>query len=111
MAISKSFRSFNDGGNIVSFSHVKFRDLIKELQDNRKNDDKKQSLDDIYIELAEKIGIFSESVRKWYKGDNGPGDIDLIKSLANAMDVDYSNLIAKTESFQDMKNWLSLILN
>lgn len=100
MAISKSFRSFNDGGNIVSFSHIKFREQVKELQDNRKNDGKKQSLDDIYIELAEKIGISSESVKKWYKGDNGPGDIDLIKSLANAMGVDYSNLVAKTESLR-----------
>ncbi|MCR4757770.1 MAG: helix-turn-helix transcriptional regulator [Butyrivibrio sp.] len=97
MGKSRAFRAFEDNGCLVSFSSINFRRLLKETQCARKQKGEKISLDEICAQLADQIGVSSDAVRNWYKGSNGIGNLEMVKNLADALNIDYKNLIVKIE--------------
>jgi hypothetical protein len=93
MAKSKNFRVYEDNGERFRFSSIKFRTAMKALQVERKtNSGKKPALNDLYFEIGDRVGIGSEAIKQWYNGNNGPGDVSMIKEAAKMLGVDMKDL-------------------
>lgn len=93
MARSINFRSFNNDGDKVHFSSVKFRNELNRVKNERSSSGKKCTLEALCEEIAEGVSVSIESVKNWRKGSNGVGDLLTIKNIAKILNTDYTALV------------------
>lgn len=89
-----SFRPiYRKDGIAYVFNTEAFNGLIRERKSASRKMEDTQTQDEIILEICEKKKMSYETVRNWAKGSNGPGDIDLVKDLAEYFDVDFMTLL------------------
>lgn len=99
MAISKNTIIFDVDGYQMRFNTQVFKEQIS-LYKKRS----KKSISDIISTIADKAGISEEAVKNWKKGSNGPGDIDMVKTIANVLQInDYKIFLKEVEKEQEME--------
>ncbi len=97
MAISLSFRTFQDGGDDVQFSSIQFRQVLDRIVRERKEKGEKCNLNNLYEEIADETAYSVDAIKNWRMGKNGVSDFQTIKKIASALHVDYKELIAPAE--------------
>ena len=100
MAKSINFRFFNDGNRDVQFSSICFRSELNEWKERQRRADstKKATIEDGYVLISETANVSVDAVRNWYKGSNGPSDLQTVKKIASALEIDYTELIVASNS-------------
>ena len=59
--------------------------------------------------IADAILVTPEAVKNWYYGNNGPSDLEMIRQIADAIEVrDYLKLMKKAEEFIKVTNLSTL---
>ena len=97
---------YKEDGVSYIFNTEAFNRLIAEKKISSRKEDDSQTQDEIEFDIASKIHKPYESVRNWTKGSNGPGDIGLVKDIAEYFDVDFMTLLIPTYM---SRNWYSRI--
>ncbi len=98
MGRSKSFTIYEDQGEKFRFSSIKFRKAVKTWQsDNYNAEGNKIPISEIEELIGEKVGLGGSAVKNWYAGHNGPGDVKMIKNVANFLGVPVKELSESTE--------------
>lgn len=99
MAISKRFKVIEEenGVNYI-FSNRDFKIQVGKRQNSSSDSSNKITQEQIFEELAEKLHKSAEAVRQWFRGNNGPSDIDVVKDIANYFGVDYKELLSRVEA-------------
>ncbi len=94
MAISDRFRVvYKDDDIEYVFSPRAFKHQIDECYAEARRRGIKKTKEQIKDEIAEKTSRSVESVRQWSRGFNGPGDIDIIKDIAQYFGIDFKDLL------------------
>ncbi len=94
MAKSLSFRSFNDGKSDIQFSSILFRAKLNEWKERKRREDgRKRTNEDVYEVIADMAHVSTDAVKNWYKGSNGPSDLQTVKSIASALEINYEELV------------------
>ena len=47
----------------------------------------------VMMNIADNVGVTFDAVKHWKQGDNGPGDIEIVKSMASCLNVNYKKLL------------------
>ena len=95
MAKSISFRKFTDGGDMIAFSSLKFRTELDNAVQSNKERGIGCTKEQLYEVIAEKANVSVEAVKKWRSGHNGVGDLQTIKNIASALNINYENIIVR----------------
>lgn len=74
------------------FNSDAFKMLVKVFQ---KTSDSNKTIDEIRFDIAMHCNKSDETVRKWYRGHNGPNEIETVKSIADFFKVDYHVLLTE----------------
>ena len=88
-------------GKQYRFSNFAFQEAVgaelakqrKLNKDNIKKGTQQITREAIVQSLASKIHLSNDTIKKWDKGANGPGDIEKVKDCANALGIDYHSLL------------------
>lgn len=72
------------------FNTDAFRTLVKEYKNKSA---KNLTIDSIRYDIAIHCNKSDETIKKWYRGHNGPSDIDTLRDVANFFNVDYQDLL------------------
>lgn len=89
MARSKNFRYlYKENGENYIFDRDAYQEQLK-------NKGKKESitLEQIRNDIADKVNQSPDSVKKWSQGHNGPGDITIVKDIADYLEIDFHELL------------------
>ena len=97
MAISLSFRTFQDGEDDVQFSSIQFRQVLDRIVRERKEKGEKCNLNSLYEEIADETAYSVDAIINWRKGKNGVSDFQTIKKIASVLHIDYKELIVPAE--------------
>ena len=100
--MTSNFTAFNIENEEYVFSANKFKKLMLNEQYSRKKEGDKCTVDELKQELAEYVCVSDETVRKWYKGANGPSSLEIIKSISNFFNVEYLDLMHKKSGGKEM---------
>lgn len=85
----KNFKVLTTIGNAdFVFDSENFKYVLKEYKSH-----KGLTLEDTLQEIAAACHISSETVKKWYRACNGPGDISIVKNIAKFFNIDYQTLL------------------
>lgn len=98
MAKSINFRAFNDGGDLIYFSSLKFRTEVDNYVRNKKEKGEKCTREEVYSRIAEITFVSVDAVKKWRAGHNGPSDLDTIKKIAAILETDISNITIRGDN-------------
>ncbi len=103
MAKSKQFRTiYEENGNEFIFSSYALKtQILKTSSDYRKNDQKKTQTQ-IIEELSDKVHASTDAVYQWVRGSNGPGDITIVKDIAEYFGIDFRALIVPRSVLQNI---------
>jgi len=95
---SLSYRTFQINDKKYSFSRNGFNKAIQDYRLEKSFGGKVIKLNDAFQDIADELNISVEAIKKWRYGHNGPGDLDIIKSIASVMNCDYMNLLIEHDS-------------
>ena len=95
---SLSYRTFQINDKKYSFSRNGFNKAIQDYRLEKSIGGKGIKLNDAFQEIADELNISVEAIKKWRYGHNGPGDLDIIKSIASVMNCDYMDLLIEHDS-------------
>lgn len=102
--ISKEMKSFSIGTENYRFDSASFNTYFKKHASQ--NEIKIGSLEE---EIADKLYVTTSTIHNWRCGSNGPGTLELIKNLANALSIsDYMNLLKKNVEVNKMEEYATL---
>ena len=90
-----------DDGTKAYFSRQKLKKIIFAKTMNL-GSDKVLSQQAVLEDIAENIGVSYSSLKHWIAGHNAPSDMDKIKDMAAALEVDVENLFDKEEENEEM---------
>ena len=76
-------RTYKINEKQMTFSCQKFKEVFRAYRKS-----KKKSVSDQIDDLAKGLKVNYSTVENWYKGKNGPQDMEMIKDLAAALEVD-----------------------
>ena len=83
------------------FDTQKFSDELIHAQQKNSSSSKKLYLKDYYNTIAEEAHTSVEAVKNWKAGNNGPADIEIVKSIAKVLKIDFMNLLSPEEKEQE----------
>ena len=85
-----SLRIFTLNNSNVIFNTERFRLELKKLRDKNK-------IPFLQLEqqLADKLGVSTDTVHGWHYGKNGPIDINIVQHLAQILEIDNFTLLLK----------------
>ena len=109
--ISKRFRCIyeTNKGERYMFSKTGFRTAVERYKEKKKTTEgTKILMKDIYSGLSDKVGVSEEAIKNWYNGNNGPGDINAVKSIASFLETEHMNLLEPERKGDSMNE---IILN
>ncbi len=105
--ISRSYRTFVEDNKKYTFSPKQFRSVIATYINNN-SDNTVLKIKDVIQMIADHVNTSVESVMNWKKGYNGPGDLDIIKEMAQLLGCEYTDLLEEYGTGSDQKD---LVLN
>lgn len=80
-----------------TFDVGQFRTLIRYRQEVQNTEDRRKSLNEIMMDLADSVHTSFSAVKHWYNGHNGPGSIEMISQIADYLGVETEKLLADPE--------------
>ena len=96
--MASNFITFEIDGNNYIFSVDRFRTAFGEMKQKKRKRTGKYSSTNLMYDIAEYVNVSEETVKKWYSGANGPGDIEKVKDLAKFFGLHYMDLLHRKES-------------
>ena len=87
------FRTFIIEGVSYFFSVDAFKNAFLDEKARRKEMEGGCTADQLREDIAESLSVSSDTVKKWYQGNNGPGDLGIVKALADFFRTDYMNFL------------------
>ncbi len=81
-----------DGKEYVFSSHA-FKQRIKTFLETSQF----KTLEALFEDIASKAHVTADAVRNWNYAKNGPGDIEIVKILADYLNVDYKEIMRVQE--------------
>lgn len=99
MAISKNMKRFTHEGKTVVFNPATFQHAVNEKvsEINRKKQQQKGGQKEVFRMIAKMLNKNDDpdvvegaipQIKNWYQGNNGPGDLETIFDLAEAMECE-----------------------
>lgn len=80
-----------------TFDVGQFRTLIRYRQEVQNTEERRKSLNEIMMDLADSVHASFSAVKHWYSGHNGPGSIEMISQIADYLGVETEKLLADPE--------------
>lgn len=100
MAISKMFKGIYEENSIeYVFNDKAFKKAVIEKKSNSRKTGENLTQDRILEEIADKTSKTPDAVKRWLNGYNGPGDISLVKDIADYFGIDYHDLLSVKQEF------------
>lgn len=94
--MSKNY--FLEDGLIAKFNLKEFRTMVsRKICSNRKNG-LKATREEIFFDIAEKYNLSADSVKRWFKGNGSPQDIEKVKNLAEYFEISINDLLIFDDS-------------
>lgn len=88
--VSKQTKIFDINGVGYQFDKTSFQTFVKAYMHR---EEARQY--EVFEIISSDINVTPEAVKQWYYGNNGPGDIDMIKQIANIFGItNYLSLMA-----------------
>lgn len=92
---SKQFRTLEEIDGIkYRFDHAAFSDAIRDCSMRKKCRDKTYNQSRLMNELSELVCVSLDAIKNWKQGYNGPNSIDMVKTMADMLEVDYNDLLS-----------------
>ena len=88
-------RKFYDDGRTVSFSCLKFRQQLNAYRERCGEKKDRVKVDTLCLLIAQNANVSTEAVKNWYKGKNGVSDFAIVKSIAEVLNIDYTELLVE----------------
>lgn len=89
-----NFKNLTDNdGKKYKFSDYSFRQYINRYIELLRNSGNKVTKECVYQEIANTVSVTIDAVKNWLKGSNGPGDIEIVKEIAEYLEVPYKELL------------------
>lgn len=102
--ISKEMKSFSIGTENYRFDSASFNTYFKKHAAQ-----KEIKISSLEEEIANKLYVTTSTIHNWRFGSNGPGTLELIQNLANALSIsDYMNLLKKNVEANKMEEYATL---
>lgn len=102
--ISKEMKVFSVKAESYRFDSISFNTYFKKYATQNEI-----TLGSLEEKLADKLYVTPSAIHNWRFGSNGPGTLELIKSLANALSIfDYMNLLKKNVGVNKMEEYTTL---
>ena len=87
-----------EDGLIAKFNLKEFRTMVsRKICSNRKNG-LKATREEIFFDIAEKYNLSADSVKRWFKGNGSPQDIEKVKNLAEYFEISINDLLIFDDS-------------
>lgn len=86
-----------DNGMDARFNSSNLKNAIRNKKIQLERSGEKFSLQSVQEDLAERTGISFSAIKHWCAGHNAPSDLDKVRDLATALDVDVDYLLEYEE--------------
>lgn len=87
-----------EDGLMAKFNLSEFRTMVsRKICSNRKNG-LKATKEEIFFEIADKYNLSADSVKRWYKGNGSPQDIEKVENLADYFGISIEDLLLFEDS-------------
>lgn len=88
-------KTYLEDGKEYIFNNYAFKHEANRVLKERKESGEKISVFDFESEIGEHVCRSQDSVKKWKNKGSSPSDIDMVKSLAEFLKVDYHKLLVE----------------
>ena len=77
------------------FSVESFRKIFLSFLEENKMSGTKYTKTKLYEDLADALSLSDETIKQWFKGNNGPSGIEIVKDMASFFNVDYMDFLTE----------------
>lgn len=77
------------------FSVESFRKVFLGFLEENKMSGTKYTKTKLYENLADSLSLSDETIKQWFKGNNGPSGIEIVKDMASFFNVDYVDFLTE----------------
>ena len=95
-------KEYTENGIKYIFDHEQMNTFLNMKQHERMKAEKKKITKEwLKQEMAKKLVVSPETIKSWLQGTNSPGDLELVKGIAEYLGVDYHELLQKKEQEEE----------
>jgi len=82
----------------AKFNLKEFRTLVSRRINNNRKNGLKATREEIFFDIQEKYTIPAETIKRWYKGNGSPQDIEKVENLAEYFEIIIDDLLIFDDS-------------
>ena len=90
-------------GRDLAFCHIKFRTALRRHVDKRRDEGVRITQTELCQKLADHLNLSQDSIDNYRKGYNGPASIEVVKDIADYLEVEWTELMKEVTPMADKK--------
>ena len=90
-------------GRDLAFCHIKFRMALRRHVDKRRDEGVRITQTELCQKLADHLNLSQDSIDNYRKGYNGPASIEVVKDIADYLEVEWTELMKEITPMADKK--------
>ena len=90
-------------GHDLAFCHIKFRTALRRHVDRRRDEGVRITQTELCQKLADHLNLSQDSIDNYRKGYNGPASIEVVKDIADYLEVEWTELMKEITPMADKK--------
>lgn len=90
-------------GRDLAFCHIKFRTALRRHVDKRRDEGVRITQTELCQKLADHLNLSQDSIDNYRKGYNGPASIEVVKDIADYLEVEWTELMKEITPMADKK--------
>ena len=90
-------------GRDLAFCHIKFRTALRRHVDKRRDEGVRITQTELCQKLADHLNLSQDSIDNYRKGYNGPASIEVVKDIADYLEVEWTELMKEVTPMADRK--------
>ena len=90
-------------GRDLAFCHIKFRTALRRHVDKRRDEGVRINQTELCQKLADHLNLSQDSIDNYRKGYNGPASIEVVKDIADYLEVEWTELMKEVTPMADKK--------
>ena len=90
-------------GYDLAFCHLRFRKALSRYIDKRRDEGVRITQTELCQKLADHLNLSQDSIDNYRKGYNGPASIEVVKDIADYLEVEWTELMKEVTPMADKK--------
>ena len=90
-------------GRDLAFCHIKFRTALRRHVDKRRDEGVRITQTELCQKLADHLNLSQDSIDNYRKGYNGPASIEVVKDIADYLEVEWTELMKEVTPMAEKK--------